>query len=140
MQVFDRTGDMEDLICWWQSVEKYFLLAKVSDPKDKFVAVPTFLATEGPLPFLWTESCKAVGLIKTNLGTRQWHPIRDSLDTAFRQTTLRFFCHFISEEAGEDQRRYLQYKIKKNLRSPATGPHRKTRATEPISRFFSNAR
>ena len=75
--------------------------------------MPTFLATEGPLPSLWTESRRAVALIKTNLGTRQWHHIRDSSDTAFRQMTLRFFCHFISKEAGEDQRRYLQHKVRK---------------------------
>lgn len=113
MQVFDWTRDMEDIIHWWQGVEKYFSLAKITDPKDKFEAVPTFLATKEPLLTLWTELRKAVALVKTNLGTRQWLPVGDSLDMTFQQATLRFFYHLISEESSKDQHGYLQYKIKK---------------------------
>ena len=70
VQVFDGTGDTEDIIHWWQGVIKYFLLAKITDPKDNFEAVPIFLATKGALPILWTNSRKSIALVKRNLGTR----------------------------------------------------------------------
>ena len=64
-------------------VEKYFSLTKITDAKDKFNAMPCFLSIKDPLQVLWTDSWKAIALVKTNLGTRQWLLIGNSLDIAF---------------------------------------------------------
>ena len=114
VQLFDGSGETEDLVRWWYSIEKYFSLARVTDVTEKFDAIPGFLAKGGTVQELW-ERCKEKAS-KVEVATSRpnsYQALGTTSEAAFQQTVYRFFSHYIAEEACEDQRRYLQRSIHK---------------------------
>ena len=64
MQLFDGSGECDDLIRWWNSVKKYFSLVQVTDVGEKLKAILGFLAKGCTVQELWDKCKKKASLVK----------------------------------------------------------------------------
>ena len=112
VQLFDETGECKDLICWWNSFEKYISLTQVMDFVEKFEAILGFLADGEAVQDQWGKCKEGASLVEVSTShPNSFHTLGTTSETAFKQAVFRYFAHYIEEETCADQRWYLQRSI-----------------------------
>lgn len=113
IQLYDGLGPLEELFLWWQSIESYFARAEITDPTEMFALIPHCLDESTDVQNVWAR-CRdeAVGTGVLEDDGTTWTELGET-ELGFDQAQLRFFKHFLPDPLGDNQRRYMQYRLRK---------------------------
>ena len=92
------------------TVEKYFHLKQINedDIEEKFNIVTRCIAESGSMHKIW----ETARLEATSLLDAEEKKLGKTPD-GFDQTVLKFFRNWLPEQTGPNQKRYMQYYLKK---------------------------
>ena len=119
IQLYDGEGPTEDLLKWYLTVQKYFAMKPANTALEKFEITPKCLSEAGSIQNMWATTVdEAVGLEEED-SIRVITTIEEDSDDAFDQVILRSFQNWMTEETGDELRRYLRFYL---YNSPSLQP------------------
>ena len=133
IQLYDCEDPTEDLLKWYLTVQKYFAMKPANTASEKFEIIPKCLSEAGSIQNMWATTVdEAIGLEEEDsLGVIT--TIGEDSDDVFNQAILRFFRNWMTEETGEELRRYLRFYLRK---PPSLHPRDVISRMEALNRYF----